>query len=310
MAKEFDKLKKEWSKVEKDLTDCRQEVWKYEQKVGQTTGVRNEGCLQLGLEIQRCKDDGMTGKTAYDFDSDKDVKACLKEIDNYQTQIGKEIERIAAVRTKSILPAIKSFWALKQKLKDEIDKRDAKKNRKVAAIDSASLPDMKKLLTEMSKFQDNKVFMGIDGFEPEDIKQSDKELAGHLKDAVTQTKEQKLNKFQEQMMTQGLDERHIKTNLTRVAKSCKLVLGYCTAAEEAIEARQSKALMENKVLAVKEFKVLQEMVDPYREAAKDSFLKPKIKGNPTLQKQLASFDKMYNEAGTELTKVAKAKLDK
>lgn len=309
MAKEFDKLKKEWSKVEKDLTNCRQEVWKYEQKLGQTTGVRNEGCLQLGLEIQRCKDDGMKGKTVYDFDSDKDVKVCLKEIDNYQTQIGKEIERIAAVKSKSIEPAIKSFWALKQKLKDEIDKRDKKKNRKVAAVDSASLPDMKKLLTEMSKFQDNKVFMGIDGFDPEDIKQSDKELAAHLKDAVTQTKEVKLNKFQEQMMTQGLDERHIKTNLANAVKSYKLVIGYCMVAGEAIEAREGKMLMENKVLAVKEFKNLQEMVDPYRKAAKDSFLKPKIKGNPTLQKQLASFEKMYNEAGTELTKIAKAKLD-
>lgn len=310
MAKEFDKLKKEWSKVEKDLTNCRQEVWKYEQKIGQTTGVRNEGCLQLGIEVQRCKDDGMKGKTAFDFDSDKDVKACLKELDNYQAQIGKEIDRIAVVKSKSIAPAIKSFWALKQTLKDEVDKRDKKKNRKVAAVDSASLPDMKKLLAEMSKFQDNKVFMGIDGFDPEDIKQSDKELAEKLKEAVSQSKEQKLNKFQEQMMTQGLDERHIKTNLAKTMKSYKLIIGYCVVAQEAIGAGESKALAENKVLAIKEFKALQEMVDPYRKAATDSFLKPKIKGNPTLQKQLASFAKMYNEAGTELTKIARAKLDK
>jgi len=310
MAKEIDKFKKDWAKNKKDLTDGKTEVWKYEQKVGQTTGVRNEGCLQLGLEIQRCKDNGMKGKTVYDFDADKDVKACLKELDNYQSQIGKEIERIAVVKSKSIEPAIKSFWALKQKVKDEIDKRDAKKNRKVAAVDSASLPDMKKLLAEMSKFQDDKVFMGIDGFDPEDIKQSDKELSEKLKEAVSQSKEQKLNKFQEQMMTQGLDERHIKTNLAKAIKSFKLVIGHCMVAEEAIKARQNKFLMENKVLAAKEFKSFQEIVDPYRKAATDSFLKPKIKGNATLQKQLASFEKMHAEAKAELTKIANARLDK
>lgn len=309
MAKELDKFKKEWAKVSKDIASANEEIKKNANAVAQASGVRNEGCLQLGLEIQRCKDNGMQGKTVYDFDSDNEVKACLKSINDYQAQLEKELKRMSGVVDKDFKKLKDSFWKLKSGLKEEIDKRDKKKNRKVAAVDSKSLPDLQKLYAEIDKATDREFAM-VDVFVVEDIKSHDKELAGNLEDAVKQSKEQKLSKFQQQMMTQGLDERVMNKNLKSVINVHKVVIGHCMVCEEAIKARQNKFLMENKVLAAKEFKKLAELVDPYFKAEKDGFLKKKIQGASHITKGLAAMHKMHDEAKSELTKIANARLDK
>lgn len=310
MAKELDKFKKDFDKIKKDVASANSEINKNAQAMGQTCGVRNEGCLQLGIEIQRCKDDGKPGKTVYDFDSDPDVKACLKSVNDYQSQIEKEINRITALYNKDFADVKKRFAQLKANLNTECDKRDAKKNRKVAAVDSKSLPDLKKLLAEVSKYTDSREFMMVDVFTPETVKAHDKELDGKLKDAVSQAKDVKLSKFQQQMAQQGLDERVMKTNLAKATTIYKVLIGHCMVAEEAIKARQNKFLMENKVLAAKEFKKLQEIVEPYQLAAKDGWIKSKIKGNKKIEDGIKAFDKMYVEGKAELTKIANARLDK
>lgn len=309
MSKELDKYKKEFASIKKDVAAANTEINKNAQALGQTSQVRDQGCLQLGLEIQRCKDDGMKGKTVYDFDSDKEVKACLASLNNFQKQIEKELIRITNLYNKDFADIKKRFAQLKADLKAECDKRDAKKNRKVLAVDSKSLPDLQKLLAEINKYAD-KEFATLAFFQPETVKEHDTALAKKLVDAVKQTKDVKLTKFQEQMAGQALDERVMGKKLQQAMKIYKVCIGHCMVAQEAIKTRQNKTLMENKILAAKEFKALQEIIAPYQLAQKDDWLKSKIRGNKKAEAGLKAFNKMFDEAKAELTKVANARLDK
>lgn len=310
MAKELDKFKKEFAGIKKDVATANAEINKNAQALGQTVQVRDEGCLQLGMEIQRCKDDGMKGKTVYDFGSDKEVKACLTSLNNFQKQIEKEIIRITGLHSKSFADIKKRFIKLKADLQAECDKRDAKKNRKVLAIDSKSLPDLQKLLTEVKKYTDSREYSIFDVFVPETVKEHDKALAAKLTDAVKQTKDVKLTKFQEQMAGQALNERVMGKKLQQAMKIYKVCIGHCMVAQEAIKTRQNKPLMENKVLAAQQFKMLQEIIAPYQLAQKDDWLKSKIRGNKKAEAGIKAFNKMFDEAKAELTKIANARLDK
>ncbi len=310
MAKELDKYKKEFDKIQKDVASANTEINKNAQALGQTVQVRDQGCLQLGLEIQRCKDDGKQGKTVYDFDDDKDVKACLKSLNDFQKQIEKEITRITALYKKDFQDVKKRFAKLKVDLQAECDKRDAKKNRKVLPTDSKSLPDLQKLLAEVKKYTDSREFVALDVFQPETVKEHDKALEKRLKEAVTQTKDVKLSKFQLQMAEQGLNERVMGRNLAQAMKIYKVLIGHCMVAGEAIKTRQNKVLLENKILAAKEFKKLQEIIAPYQLAMKDSWLKSKIRGNSKAESGIKAFNKMFDEGKAELTKIANVRLDR
>ena len=309
MAKELDKFKTEWKKVQKAVEASADEIRKNAQSLGQTTGVRNEGCLQLGLEIQRCKDEGMQGKSVDDFKSDPDVKSCLKSIEGFQAQIEKEINRITALHKKDFAASMKQYWDMRKRLKEEVDKRDKKKNRKVAAVDSKSLPDLQKMLKEVVKYEDSGIFSSIAFFQPETVKAHQDELARKLKEAVTQAKDVKLSKFQLQMAQQGLDERVIKNRLAAAQKIYKTVVGHCMVAQEAIKARQNDHLMKNKALAAQEFKNLKTIVEPYLLAQKDAWIRSKYKGNSKIEKSLAAFNKMFEEARSELQTIANVRLD-
>jgi len=310
MAKELDKYKKEFDKIKKDVAVANTEINRNAQSMGQTVQIRDQGCLQLGLEIQRCKDNGMQGKTVYDFDSDKEVKACLASLNQFQKQIEKEIVRITSLHNKTFADIKKRFAKLKVDLKAECDKRDAKKNRKVAAVDSKSLPDLQKLLAEMKKYTDSREFMTVDAFAPETVKEHDSALTKKLNDAVKQTKDVKLNKFQHQMAEQGLNERVMGKNLQQAMKIYKVCIGHCMVAQEAIKTRQNKPLMEHKMLAAKEFKKLKDIVEPYQLAQKDTWLKSKIRGNAKAENGIKAFNKMFDECREELSTVANARLDR
>lgn len=310
MAKELDKFKKEWTQLQKDVDRCAGEVKKYQAALGQTAQVRNEGCLQLGLEIQRCKDKGMQGKTVYDFDSDPDVKACLKSIDSFQGQIEKELQRMDGLQKKDFGEVKKRYWDLRKRLTEITDKRNKKANRKIAAIDSKSLPDLEKLLAEIKKYENAGPYVSIEMFQAETVKEHQTELEQKLKDAVSQTKDVKLSKFQQQMAQQGLDERVLKRNLAVAQKIHKLVIGHCMVAQEAIKTRQNDYLMKNKILAAQEFKKLKELVAPYQLAQKDPWIRSKFKGQAKIEKSLVAFDAMFKEARDELTTIANARLDR
>lgn len=306
MAKELDKHKKEWAKLQKDIGDACEEIKQYEASLGQTTGVRDEGCSQLGLEIQRCKDSGMKGKTVEDFESDKEVKACLKSINEFQVQIEKEINRIGPLGTKTIPALNKRYWELSSALSDEVDKRDAKKNRKVASIDSKSLPEMKKLSDELSKYKDSRQFLKIGTFQADEIKQHNKELSYKLKDAVTQTKDVKLSKFQMTMMEGLLNERVLTKHLNQSMGIYKVILGHCKDARTAIDAGDAKTAKQSQDLATKEFRALGEKVKPFQQAVNDDWLKARLeesKAKGKIIKGVAGMSKMLDDSKEQLWKV-------
>lgn len=120
----------------------------------------------------------------------------MKSITEFQKQIEKEIARITALHNKDFKDLQKRFFQFKADLQAECDKRDSKKNRKVLPIDSQSLPDLKKLLGKVQKATDSGEFMRISGFSPESIKDHQDAMAKKLDDAVKQTKDLKLSKFQ------------------------------------------------------------------------------------------------------------------
>ena len=308
MAKEYDKLKKEFSAIEKELGSAVASDRKIRGDLAMASGIRGEGCKQLGLEIQRCKDGGMTGKTVKEFESDKAVKAAMAEIERQHSQSVKHAKALAALHSGAVKKLETKFHDFKKRLREEIDKRDAKKNRKVLAVDSKSLPDLKKLLADAQKFQDTKLeiltAVPVDT-EAELVRERD---AG-IKKALTETKDVKLSRFQTEMMTQAFDERIMKGKIGKAKKLHDEVIAKCKAAAAAIKARKQSDLMENKVFAAKAMKALSEIVAPYKEAKKDQWLKTKIAGSPKTKASIDGLEKLEAAARDALTKVANARLD-
>lgn len=61
MAKELEKYTRIFTSMQREISAASEEILKNEKALGQTVQVRDQGCLALGLEIQRCKDNGVQG---------------------------------------------------------------------------------------------------------------------------------------------------------------------------------------------------------------------------------------------------------
>jgi hypothetical protein len=51
-------------------------------------------------------------------------------------------------------------------------------------------------------------------------------------------------------------------------------------------------------------------VEPYQLAQKDEWIRSRYKGNSTVERSLAAFNKMFDEARAELKTIANARLDR
>lgn len=310
MAKKFEEYKKEFATIKKAVTKANEEIDKNSRFVGQTSQVIKEGTKELGLRIQKIKDGGVTGKKIDDFKGDAEVKVLIKSIDDFMKGMEKELKNIEALKKNSFVKTVSQFWDFKKKLIDEIASRKKKKSG-VIKIDSKSLPDMEKMLKEVNKYIDSGQFMCIDGFTPESIDTHRKQLDKWIQDEISQSKDVKLSKFQQEMDTQGLSHGNLNKNLKKAQSAYKSILIECKNAQDAIEARKNKNLMTAKVNVVQYLKTLDSVITPYDRAIKDPWIKSQIKESKekaNIEKSIKAMMTMFTSAKSEVKKIATVKL--
>lgn len=310
MAKKFEEFKKEYDGIKKAVTKANEEIEKNARVVGQTSPVIKEGTKELGLRIQKLKDGGATGKKIDDFKGDAEVKVMLKSIDDFMKGMEKELKNIDALKKNSFVKTTKQFWTFKKNLQDEIASRKKKKSGLIK-IDSKSLPDMEKMLKEVVKYTDSGAFMRIDGFTPETIGDHRRQLDNWIKDEISQSKDAKLSQFQQEMDSHALTDKILNKNLKLAQSAYKSILTECKNAQDAIDSRQNKDLMTAKVNVVQYLKTLDSVITPYDRASKDQWIKSQIKQSKDkakIEKSIKTMQAMFNNAKSEVKKIATVKL--
>lgn len=148
MAKEIDKFNKEAAPLIKAASKIGTDYTRQTTNAQHHRDMLWEAAAEIGREVQKCKDSGVVGTALKDFLKEPGVLNVMKAV---QTTLG------ATAKEESILTQIKAssdstldaLDKLGAKLGKEIDDRKKKKDRKILAVDSKSLPDMEKLLSDI-----------------------------------------------------------------------------------------------------------------------------------------------------------------
>ncbi|UPH69902.1 hypothetical protein LGT41_0008705 [Abyssibius alkaniclasticus] len=150
MAKEIDKFNKDAAPLLKAATKIATDYTRQTTNAQHHRDMLWEAAAEIGREVQKSKDNGVVGTDLKDFLKEAGVLSVMKAV---QTTLG------ATAKEESVLTKIKSdsestladIDKLVAKIGKEIDDRKKKKDRKLLAVDSKSLPEMEKLLASLQK---------------------------------------------------------------------------------------------------------------------------------------------------------------
>ena len=311
MADKLDDFKKTFEGIKKRSDAASDELDKTQRLMGQTTGIIQEGCKEIGLRIQELKDAGAQGSAIEDFLGDKEVKSMYDSVLSHLKTIETDIKRMDGLHAGEFKKLKKDFSDLKQEMATEIATRKKAASTKLG-VGNKSLPDMEKLLKTAKDYTDQKPFALIDVYMPESIADHKKQIEGDLKREIAKTKEAKLTAFQQMMQEQALNTRVLVGNFNKAKGFYTSVLTECKTAQEALEKRDNKALMTAKASVVGPMKQLGEMADMYKKALADQWISSnlkKSKDKDKIETAVKGVLSMYAAAGTELKKVANARIE-
>jgi len=306
MAETYEGFKKEFEAIRKDTDKAADAIDKSTRVIGQTTGIIAEGVKELGLRIQELKDAGAKGAALKDFEGDAEVKKMTTSLDAYLKQVEKELTAITALHGGLMKSVKNRFNKLAKDLKAEIASRKKQVSTKLGT-GNKSLPDMEKLLAEMTTYQDVKPYAVVEAYEPEPFSDHQKQFDRDVTRQLSQTKEVALSKLQEQMQEQALNVRVMAGNVNKVKSLHDEIMAECQNAEKAVASRDAKGLLAAKVSAARPMKQMKDLVDPYAEAMKDQFLKARIaesKDKGKIESNYQAMLKMMQEASAAFKKAA------
>jgi len=147
VAEVYDKAKTTYAGLKKKADEMIEGIARIGTNAEKQKGLALEAADEISRRVQTLKDGGKTGTAITDFDSDAEIKKLLSYIAEVQGTCDKleaDYNKIAA-DAKVTSAAMKS---LVEMLDKEVTERTKKKDRKIAAVDSKSLPDLEKLLKE------------------------------------------------------------------------------------------------------------------------------------------------------------------
>jgi hypothetical protein len=309
MAKEYEKFKAEWTVIKKEVETALEEIKANAQHVGQTSGIIQEGTKEIGKRVQELKDQGRQGDELKDFIADPEVKKMSDGVDDFLESLERELKQI---ETKHKGPWVKTkerFWALRKELEAEIKTRKKAVSTKVG-LGNKSLPNMEALLKEIDKYK-NAGFTTFDAFVPETIAQHRKETGFNIQDEIRKAKNVRLSEYQQMMMQQGLNVRHMGTNF---GKAKTLYQGLTKALQEAEDAkreRKGNELGETQKAAEELYKQLVEIAAPYEQAPKDQWVRTQYqasKDRAKIESGIKSFGEMKEKADELMVKIKDVKL--
>jgi len=154
MAKDIDKFNKEATPLIKTISKLGTDYTRQTTNAQHHRDMLWEAAAEIGREVQKCKDNGVVGTALKDFLKEPGVLAVMKEVQTMLGATGKEESVLTKIKADSD-KTLTDIDKLREKLSKEIDDRKKKKDRKLLAVDSKSLPDMEKLLTSLNAARTN-----------------------------------------------------------------------------------------------------------------------------------------------------------
>ena len=148
MAKELERYKKEYAPLKKTADWCLSEYAAHTTNREHHKQMLLEASKETGRVAQQLKDGGATGTKLSDFANAKEMTSVMKAAMDAVGALGKEESRLKQILAKAS-DTIKSLEKLSKEISAEVADRKKKRDRKIAGVDSKSLPEMEKLGDEV-----------------------------------------------------------------------------------------------------------------------------------------------------------------
>jgi hypothetical protein len=219
MAKELEKLTKEFAPLKKQAETLLDSTAPLGTNFRHHESMNYEASDEITRRVGELKKEGKTGTTLKEFAGDSEIKAILAEVENNKKKLTTIISKYNQVETDA-----KKTHAALTKMKEGLDKeiasRQKKKDRKVFAVDSASLPDMEKLSTEIGDVAKSLYDEIIAFLQTTPMVYDPDKTDKLIEKAVTASPEARGQRDDKELAKRGLDLRILGRN-TKLAQSSR-----------------------------------------------------------------------------------------
>lgn len=219
MAKEIDKFKKDSAPLLKIADKLVTDYLRHGTNRQHHKDMLLESAKEIGREVQISKDKGVAGADLKAFMKEPGVLGVMKTVLDAFSALSKE-EAGLKTMTKDATGTLAKSDKLIADMKKEIDKRNDKKNRKLFAKDSKSLPEMEKLHKSLCAAR-QRLFDEV----TTDIQAVKWNVTGERKNfdkwvsaEIGRTKDDRNKIDQKEADTQGMDMRNVVKSVGQVKK--------------------------------------------------------------------------------------------
>ena len=239
MSKELDKFKKTYKPLGKQVEDTQQEYKKHCTNREHHKQMLLESAKQIGRDVQEAKNEGATGTSLKDFASDKRVLSTMKTAMTAMAALSKEDARLKNIM-KSAAAVQKKVLDLEKNLSNEIKGRKKKKDRKVLARDSKSLPDMEKLLKEVvsSRQAVKDEVIDVEGHAKWTSAEEKKNFDNWVKQEIGRTKSDRKTRDNKETDTQAFNIRNVQKHAAQAKQLVTVARDKCAEAEKHFKNRK------------------------------------------------------------------------
>ncbi|MDT8344662.1 MAG: hypothetical protein RQ752_09535 [Thermohalobaculum sp.] len=240
MSKEIDKFKKACGALEKQADAIEQDYAAHGTNRKHHKDMLLESSKEIGRVVQTLKDAGKTGTQLKDFANESAMMPVMKTALNALGQLGKEESRLDRIM-KDAAAVLKQMNALNAEIDKEVTARKKKKDRKVLAVDSKSLPEMEKLLgdfaTRIVDFQASTI--DLQKMEQWALEKDKKNFDTWCTQEIAKTKADRKTRDTAETDERMFDDRVIKREMGAIKKLVVDVKTACGQAEKHFKNRET-----------------------------------------------------------------------
>ncbi len=290
MAKELDKYKKDYAPLKKTADWCVSEYAVHTTNREHHKQMLLEASKETGRVAQQLKDNGATGTKLSDFANAKEMAPVMKAAMDAVGALGKEESRLKQILAKAS-DSVTSLEKLSKEISAEVADRKKKRDRKIAGVDSKSLPELEKLGGEVwstrSQLVDDIINMQkIEKWSQAKVRADfDKWCA----EEIGRTKSDRKTRDTKETDDQAFNVRIVQREMGKVKQIVDGVRSSCAAAEKHFKNREAAKADAELTKAWKLHAELKKIYEPYR-------------------RKLASLN-TYDRRGMQESKDGKAVLD-
>lgn len=264
MSKELDKFKKSAKPLLKNVGEIIDEFASHGTNREHHKQILLECAKEIGRRAAELKKAGQSGTTIDDFIKDGEIKQVAKTSNSAIDSLFKENDRLKKILAKAKDTNTK-LSALKDEVKKEIASRKKKKDRKLLAVDSKSLPEMEALCaTIVEKFQDvrDEVIMMAknDAWTP---RTETKNFDNWTKQEIAKSGAARENRDNVELGARGFDVRVIKNKAATCKKLFSVLKTACADGLKALKSGDSGGLRKKDTEARKCLSEMKKILKPY-----------------------------------------------